>query len=328
MGQVPDRRPAHVDRRAEVSTSLPVAGVIPRPRVRRRRHRAWLEPFAYLAPILILLSVVMFWPLLLGLSYAFRSVQLFDLSETDWVGLQHFRDMWYDDSFWGAAVNTVWWTAGSVVLQFVFGFGLALLLNVPFRGRRLVQAVVFVPWAVPTFLSGLAWAWLFNPLIGPLPHWLVALHIMAHPDNILANPTWALAGPVVANVWFGIPFFAITLLAALAAIPRDLYEAAEVDGAGAWQRFTRLTLPFLAPTIAITVMLRTIWIANFADLIFVMTGGGPADSTQTLATLIFSTAYTRVDFGYASAIAAVMLVLLLAYGSAVLRLRRSLVLTP
>jgi multiple sugar transport system permease protein len=291
---------------------------------RRRRAAPWLEPLAYLAPALILLAAVMFVPLAIGLSYAFRNIQVFDPFETGWVGLQHFRELRDDPAFWNAALNTAEWTFSSLALQFSLGFGLALLLRRPFRGRRMVQAVVFVPWAVPTFLSGLAWAWLFNPLIGPLPHWLTRLGLMAKPENILASPDIALIGPIVANVWFGIPFFAITLLAGLVAIPPELYEAAEVDGASAWQRFSRLTLPFLAPTIAITLMLRTIWIANFADLIWVMTNGGPADSTQTLSTYIFSTAYAKLDFGYASAIAAVLLLVLLLYGLTVLRLRRSL----
>lgn len=295
--------------------------------LRRRRPvrlPGWVEPFAYLSPALVLLSLVMFLPLAIGLSYAFRNVQILDPFESGWVGFDHFRELLHDPSFANAALNTVEWTFGSLILQFGFGFGLALLLRRPFRGRRWVQAVVFVPWAVPTFLSGLAWAWLFNPLIGPLPHWFAAVGLMDKPNNILAMPDWAMLGPIIANVWYGIPFFAITLLAGLIAIPSELYEAAQVDGASAWQQFYRLTLPFLAPTIAITVMLRTIWIANFADLIWVMTNGGPADSTQTLATYIFSTAYTRLDFGYASAIATALLVLLLLYGLVVLRLRRSL----
>jgi multiple sugar transport system permease protein len=306
-----------------VSGAAAAAGSVPRSRRARRVSRV-AEPYVYLAPILLLLALVMFAPLALGLSYAFRNVQLFDPSDTGWVGLQHFRDMWDDEAFWHAAANTAWWTFGSLALQFAGGFGLALLLNRPFGGRKLVQAIVFVPWAVPTFLSGLAWAWLFNPLIGPLPHWLLALGVLHAPDNILADPSRAMLGPIVANVWFGIPFFAITMLAALHAIPQEFYEAAAVDGASAWQRFVRLTLPFLAPTILITVLLRTIWIANFADLIWVMTNGGPADSTQTLATYIFSTAYSKLDFGYASAVAAVLLLLLLLYGIAVVRLRRSL----
>ena len=172
---------------------------------------------------------------------------------------------------------------------------------------------MFLPWAVPTFLAGLNWAWLFNPVIGPLPHWMVSLGILSAPNNILADPHLAMWGPIIANVWWGIPFFAITLLAALQAIPRDLYEAAEIDGANPLQRFTSITLPFLAPTIAITILLRTVWIANFADLIIVMTNGGPADRTQIVASYIFTQAFRRLDFGYASAIALVLLVLLLAY---------------
>ena len=125
-------------------------------------------------------------------------------------------------------------------------------------------------------------------------------------------------------MWWGIPFFAITLLAALQSIPDDLYEAAAMDGAGAVMRFRAVTLPFLAPTIAITVMLRTVWIANFADLIVVMTRGGPADSTQILASYIFTVAFQRLDFGYASAVAAVLLALLLLYAAALIVLRQTL----
>ncbi len=310
-----------------MSSALAAARATARPRRPKWRRARIIEPYLYLAPVLVLLALVMFAPLFLGLTYAFRNVQLFDATSTGWVGLQHFEELWDDDAFWHALSNTLWWTFGSLVLQFFGGFGLALLLNKQFGGRKLVQALVFIPWAVPTFLSGLAWAWLFNPLIGPLSHWLMALGLLAKPDNILADPDVAMFGPIIANVWFGIPFFAITLLAALHAIPQELYEAAAVDGASVWQRFTKLTLPFLAPTIAITVLLRTIWIATFADLIWVMTNGGPADSTQILATYIFSTAYSKLDFGYASAVASVLLLLLLLYGIAVVRLRRSLLVT-
>ena len=199
---------------------------------------------------------------------------------------------------------------------------LALLLNREFPGRRLVQALVFLPWAVPTFLVGLDWAWLFNPVVGPLPGWLFALKITHDTNNLLADPATALIGPIVAAIWWGIPFFAITNLAALQSIPKDLYEAASIDGASTFKQFRSITLPLLAPTIAITILLRTIWIANFADLIVVMTNGGPADSTQTVASYIFTVAFRRLDFGYASAVAAVLLVLLLVYALAILSVRR------
>jgi multiple sugar transport system permease protein len=121
-----------------------------------------------------------------------------------------------------------------------------------------------------------------------------------------------------------VPFFAITLLAAIQAIPNEMYEAAAIDGAGPWMRFVNVTLPFLAPTIAITVLLRTIWISNFADLIVVMTGGGPANTTQILPSYIFTTAYKKLDFGYAATLSMALLLLLFIYSAALIRLRRNL----
>lgn len=304
-----------------VSTSATLGA--PRRAPRRIDFGAVLEPWTYLAPSLALIGAVMFVPLVLGLSFAFREIELLNPRES-WVGLDHFAALLDDRYFRLSLTNTLWWTGASLALQFLFGLGLALLLNRTFPGRRLIQALVFLPWAVPTFLSGLNWAWLFNPVVGPLPHWMAGAGLLDEPYNILSNPDLAMWGPIVANVWFGIPFFAITLLAALQSIPGDLYEAAAIDGATPLQRFFRITLPFLAPMIAITVLLRTIWISNFADLIVVMTGGGPANATQTIASYIFTTAYRGMDFGYASAIATVLLLLLLLYAAILLRLRRFL----
>jgi multiple sugar transport system permease protein len=282
------------------------------------------EPYLYTLPALLLIATVMMMPLVIGLSYAFRDITLLDPLSGGFVGLDHFRELYADASFWNALRNTVTWTASSVALQFVLGLMLAQLLNRAFPGRAFIQILVFLPWAVPSFLSGLNWAWLFNPVVGPLPYWFQAVGLTRGTDNLLSDPQHALWGPIIANVWWGIPFFAITLLAALQSIPRDIYEAAVMDGAGPWTRFRRITLPFLAPTMAITILLRTVWIANFADLIVVMTKGGPADSTQILASYIFTQAFQRLDFGYASAVAAVLLLLLLAYAGTLMLLRRLL----
>ena len=298
---------------------------------RRHDQRPWLkrladasEPYLYSAPALILIIAVMLVPLAIGISYAFRDIQLLNPFSGGFIGLEHFRELSKDAAFYGALKNTLWWTGASVVLQFIFGLILALLLDKPFFGRAIVQALVFLPWAVPSFLAGLNWSWLFNPVIGPIPHWLYAMGLMSEPGNILSDPHYAMWGPIIANVWWGIPFFAITLLAALQAIPPDLYEAASIDGAGWFERFRSITLPFLAPTIAITVLLRTVWVSNFADLIVVMTGGGPADRTQIVASYIFTQAFRRLDFGYASAIALVLLILLLAYSMLIILLRQTL----
>lgn len=287
----------------------------------RRRWGAVLEPWIYLSPALVIIATVLIVPLIIGISYSFWKFSAF---KSQFAGLDQYRTLMADQVFHAALVNTVWWTIGSLFFQFFLGLGLALLLNKPFYGKRLVQALVFLPWAVPTFLTGLTWSWLFNPIIGPLPHVFYALGLQSEPVTILAHPSTAMWGPIIANVWVGIPFFAITLLAARKSIPGELYEAAAIDGASAWQQFTKVTMPFLAPTIAITVMLRTVWIATFADLIYVMTAGGPAGSTNTIATYIYVSAFKALDKGYASAIAVVLLVLLIAYALIVIQMRRVL----
>lgn len=284
-----------------------------------------VEPYLYLSPAIVLIGLVILYPLIVGVSFSFQSVTLLRPERAEWIGFGNFVDLWSDRYFWISLENTLVWTFGSLFFQFFLGLGLALLLNTTFPGRRAFQALVFLPWAVPTFLSALTWAWLFNPTIGPLPHWLYALGLLSEPMNILGDPDLAIWGPIAANVWFGVPFFAITLLAALQSIPSELYEAADIDGASTWQSFTKITLPFLAPMIAITVMLRTIWIANFADMIFIMTAGGPANSTQILSTYIFTTAFKKLDFGYASAIAVALLILLFVYAVVFMALRRRMV---
>ena len=288
---------------------------------RQADRRRFLEPWLYLSPALVIIVTVLVVPLIIGISYSFRKFSAF---RSEYVGFGQYRAMMVDPVLHDALINTLWWTVASLALQFFLGLGLALLLNQPFHGRRLVQGLVFLPWAVPIFLTGLTWAWPFNPLIGPLPHIFHAIGLQSEPVTILADPSTAMWGPIIANVWFGIPFFAITLLAARKSIPSELYEAASIDGATAWQQFTKVTLPFLAPTIAITVMLRTVWIATFADLIYVMTAGGPAGSTNTIATYIYVSAFKSLDKGYASAIAVLLLVLLITYALIVIQMRRAL----
>ena len=327
MGRIPDCRIRGLESQAVTAfrrkkpTAAP-GGI----RARRSLYLTHVvEPWAYLTPALMLIALVILVPLVIGISYSFQNIMLLRPKEASWAGLSNYAALWSDRKFWIALENTFVWTFGSLFFQFFLGLGLALLLNTKFPGKRLFQALVFLPWAVPTFLSALVWAWLFNPLIGPLPHWLAALGVLSEPYNILGDPDLAIWGPIAANIWFGVPFFAITLLAALQSIPSELYEAAEIDGASAWQSFTKITLPFLAPMIAITVMLRTIWIANFADLIFIMTGGGPANSSQILSTYIFTTAFKKLDFGYASALSVALLLILFLYAVLVMVLRRKLV---
>jgi multiple sugar transport system permease protein len=299
------------------TVSLPTSG-------RARRRLLVFEPYLYSAPALLLVAVTTLVPIVIGISYAFRNIMLLDPTSGGFVGLDNFRELLRDASFWNALKNTVVWTASCVGFQFLFGLILALMLNRPFPGRALIQATVFLPWAIPTFLVGMNWSWLLNPAIGPLPHWAYALGLMTAPDNILSDPDYALWGPIFAGIWWGTPFFAITLLAALQSIPREIYEAAEIDGAGGLERFRSITLPFLAPTMVITVLLRTIWVANSSELIVVMTKGGPADASQIVASYVFTQAYQGLNFGYASAVATALVLLLLIYAFLLIAIRQAM----
>lgn len=268
-------------------------------------------PLALAAPAVCLVAAALLVPLAVGLGYAVRDARLLDPGAGAFVGLDNFRRAAEDPALRAALSNTLVWTAGTVALQFGLGFALALLLDRPFRGRGAFQALLVLPWAVPACLAALDWAWLFNPAVSPAPGWLAALGLSPRPENILSSPDHALWGPIAAATWWGVPYFALTLRVALGAVPNDLYEAAALDGAGALRRFTAITLPLTAPAIALTVALRAVWVANFTDFIVVMTKGGPADTTQTVATYAFTQAYRRLDFGYASAISAIWLAILL-----------------
>lgn len=280
-----------------------------------------LEPWWFLLPALLVLAVFLLVPLVFGVAGSFQRWIIYDPFNRGWVGLANYRALLRDPLFWQALANTGVWTFGSLVFQFTLGLGLALLLRERFPGRALYQGIVFLPWAVPPFLGGLTWKWLFNPNLGPVSDLLLRLGLRSEPLYLLSNPDTALWGAIIANIWFGVPFFAMTLLAALQGIPPEQYEAAAIDGAGGWGRFWHITLPFIRPTIVITLLLRTIWIANFTDLIWVMTGGGPSNASQIVTTYIFSTAYSKLDFGYAATLSTALMLLLAGYALLVARLR-------
>ncbi len=294
------------------------------PGARRRRIIGIFEPWGYVSPGLAVVILIMLVPLAVGIMLSFQNYDIIRPAQRGYVGLENYVKLWGDRNFWRSLRNTLSWTLWCVGLQFALGLILALLLYRPFRGRGIYQVLVFLPWAVPSFLAALNWQWMFNPLISPMPSWMAAMGMLDEPRNILADPKLALFGPITAMVWWGIPFFTITLLAVLRSIPEELYEAADIDGANSRQKFWHITLPFLLPMIAITVMLRTVWVANFPDMIFVMTGGGPANTTQILSSYVFTTAYRALKFGYASALASALMMLLVVYAAIILYLRSRL----
>lgn len=280
-----------------------------------------LVPYLMLSPSYLFIGVLMLVPLVVAVLYSFQNYVVFDPLNRAFVGLGNYAKILGDPVFHLAVKNTLIWTGTSLILQFTLGLILALLINAgPFFGKPLYQALVFLPWAVPGFLIGMTWKWMFNAQFGVISDLLLKLHIISQPVGFLSSPGTALLSVVVANVWFGVPFFAITLLAGLQAIPYELYEAGSIEGASSARLFWHVTLPLLKPTIIVSTLLRVIWIANFPDLIYIMTEGGPANASQTLATYIFLTGYKSLDIGYSAGLSVVLFLSLVVFAVAFIKL--------
>jgi multiple sugar transport system permease protein len=270
-----------------------------------------LTPWALLAPALLATTVVVFLPVLVTLWMSLHRIVLFQPRVTPFIGLANYFSLFRDPAFWMSLGHSLVWVIGGVSLQFSLGFAAALLLNRRFAWRGLARALIVVPWALPSVIIGLIWTWMLDFNLGVINALLVRSGLLAHPIAWLAQPVTAMAAVILALTWQGFPFFAVTLLAGLQGIPREHYEAAAIDGAGTVRSFWHITLPGLAPVMATALLLRMIWVANSLDLIFVMTGGGPGTATETLPLYAFLKAWTGLDYGYGSALAVVLTILLL-----------------
>ncbi len=281
------------------------------------------EPYLLLTPAFLLIGGFLFYPVATGFLLSLQEYQLMDPLNTPFVGLKQYGIMLGDEYFWSSLWNSVVWVVVSLSFQFLLGFCLALLLNsTQFRGKGLFQAIVFAPWAVSGFLIAIIWAWLLNGEFGLVNDLLIRFGLIDQKVGFLSRGETALLSCVLANIWFGVTFFAVMLFAALQAIPPSLYEAADMDGATAWQSFWRVTAPMVKPAIVITVLLRAIWIFNWADLIWVMTGGGPAGASRTLALYVFQKAFLGLDFGYSAALGVALTAVSLVFTAIFLRATR------
>lgn len=277
--------------------------------VKAEKSKMWFV-IACLAPALLLVLGFTYYPMLRGVVMAFQSYSLFNLSDVKFIGLDNFRDVMSNDSFWLALKNSVSWVFISLFFQFTMGFSIALLLKKQFFGRGVYQGFAFFPWAMSGFLIGLIWRWLFNGQIGVINDLLIKIGMIDTPIPFLSSPSWGMFAVIVANIWYGVAFFAIMLLAALQSVPEEIYEAADMDGTNRIQKLYHITIPYILPTILTTVILRIIWIMNFPDLIYSMTNGGPAGSTHILSTFMMDKILFGGDYGKAAAVGLIMMVIL------------------
>lgn len=268
-----------------------------------------------LIPTFISIILLTYIPVLKGLIIAFQNYNLFDLSNIHFIGFKNFQAVFNDVNFnfLRILLNTFLWVVVSLFFQFVLGFVLALLMTKPFKGRGLYSGLVFYPWALSGFAIGLIWAWMFNGQFGIINDILQKIGLIHQSVGFLSDPKYSLISVIIVNIWYGTPFFAIMLLAALQSVPLELYEAAEMDGAGHFKKLFHITIPYIKPTIISTTLLRAIWIMNFPEIIYGMTSGGPANSTNILATQMINKIYNFYDYGQGSAIGIMIMSIMIIY---------------
>jgi multiple sugar transport system permease protein len=256
----------------------------PAPRVRELRDRERFLGPAFVTPALLLILVLVAYPFGMALYLAMSNA--FIGRPSHFVGFRNFVALWEADSFRQTFQNAFVFTGAAVGLKLLLGMTLALLLNEQLWFKRMIRGAVLLPWVIPTALSTLGWWWMFNSLYSVVNWTGIAVGLMDPPGpNWLGQKYYAMAAVVTVNVWRGLPFFAITILAGLVSIPKELYEAAEADGAGPAARFWHVTLPLLKPVLAIVILFSTIFTFSDFNIVYVLTHGGPINSTHLFATL-------------------------------------------
>jgi multiple sugar transport system permease protein len=264
----------------------------------------------FMLPAAVFLLIFLSYPLGLGVWLGFTDTRIGRTGV--FVGLENYQLLWDDSIFWLSVFNTILYTVVASILKFMLGLWLALLLNEHLPFKAIIRAIVLLPWVVPTVLSAIAFWWIYDAQFSIISWGLMKLGLIDSPINFLGNPNNARATVILTNVWRGIPFVAITLLAGLQTISPSLHEAATLDGATSWQRFRHITLPMLSPLIAVVMTFSVLFTFTDFQLIYVLTRGGPLNATHLMATLSFQRAIPGGQLGEGAAIAVAMVPFLLA----------------
>src|SRR3954454_1906513 len=281
-----------------VATPAPAPRRRRKSRLQRRQSRiAWL----LLVPALAVVAFVAIYPLGKTIYYSFTNQEfLAGIEPTKWVGLDNYRTLWHDEIFRHSVWVTVRFTLITVVFEFVLGMIIALVVNSKFRGRGAMRAVMLVPWAIPTVVAAQMWKWMYDDVFGVVNDAGVRLHLLSHSRAWISKPSTALGAVCAVDIWKTAPFVALLLLAGLQVIPRELYEAADVDGASKLQQFWRITLPLLRPAILVALIFRTLDALRVFDVFYVFYGNRP--DTQTMAIYAQSTIVCDGHVGYGSGV--------------------------
>ena len=272
-----------------------------------------LKALAFLAPAAIMILIFVFYPVIRTVLLGFQNFKLYDQLNVGYNGLENFRNLLEDPNFSRILRNTFLWVFVSVFFQFTIGFSLALLLKKKFKFIGLYQGLIFIPWALSGFLMGLVWKWIFDESFGVLNDALLKLGLIDSRIPWLSDARWGMAAVITANIWYGVTFFVIMILAALQGVPKEMLEAAELDGANRFQTLFSVIIPYIRATLILIVLLRIMWITNFPDLIFGMTQGQPAGRTHILSSWLIEKLTLDADWGAASAVGLMTMVILFVF---------------
>jgi len=267
----------------------------------RTRRRSWL-PLAFIAPATALVIAVSIYPVLDAIALSLHATRY--AQKLQFVGLDNYVALLSDHTVWDDALSAVIYTVGSLALVIPYALGIALLLNRPMRFRGAVRTLAILPWVFSQTVTALLWGWLLNPEFGPITY--ASQQLTGAPAALLASPTGAMAALVGVNVWSSYPMAALLFLAALQTIPSDLYEAMRMDGAGKIALFRYITVPMITPTLTVILIQLTLLYFNMVTLIYVLTGGGPVGSTQTLALRVLKMSFENWDLGKGAALGLVL----------------------
>ena len=285
------------------------------PLKRSEQRLAWI----LVLPAFLYLFLVLAFPLGWSITLSFTDKVVG--AAADYLGLDNYKDLLSNPDFLKALKNTFVFTAGAMAAKVFFGVILALLMNMNFRGRTLVRALLIIPWTLPNIVSVLNWKWIFTTNGGAINTLLKAMGLIEKNIVWTATPALAMFVVIFVNVWRGSPFIGISVLSKLQTIDQSYYEAAEIDGANAMQRFMYVTFPAIAETLKVATMVSTIWTINEFELVWILTGGGPSWSTQLLSIFSYKTVLTYRKIGLASAVSVVLMPVLLLLISRISRLR-------
>jgi multiple sugar transport system permease protein len=285
-----------------------------------RMRREWTA-YLFISPGLLLFAVFTFYALILTLYLTFHRWSIIE-PDKPFIGLDNYTRLVHDDSFRRAAINTIYFTGASVPFTMLIGLGIALLLNQPLWGRGILRTIYFLPIVTPFVVVSIIWKWLYQPDYGLFNFYLLKTHLIDQPLLWLSDQNLAMPAVILMSIWGGIGYSMIIYLAGLQAIPQELYDAAAVDGAGAWARLRYVTIPMLRPTTLFLMVIGIIGSFQVFTQIFIMTSGGPVEHTTTMVYFIYQTAFINFDMGYASTLAYALFLMLLVFTVINIRLNR------